>query len=36
MTMTRARADVAAGGGDRLALAVLVRFRMATTDHSPA
>ncbi|MEV5899937.1 replication-relaxation family protein [Streptomyces sp. NPDC052127] len=33
MTMTRTRADVDAGGGDRLALAVLVQYRMATTEQ---
>ncbi|WP_331739495.1 replication-relaxation family protein (plasmid) [Streptomyces sp. NBC_00015] len=31
--MTRTRADVDAGGGDRLALAVLVQYRMATTEQ---
>lgn len=31
--MTRMRADVDAGGGDRLALAVLVQYRMATTEQ---
>ncbi|MEU1192735.1 replication-relaxation family protein [Streptomyces sp. NPDC005859] len=31
--MTRARAAVDAGGGDRLALAVLVQYRMATTEQ---
>ncbi|WP_230195866.1 replication-relaxation family protein [Streptomyces coriariae] len=33
MTMARTRADVDAGGGDRLALAVLVQYRMATTEQ---
>ncbi|MEU9438833.1 replication-relaxation family protein [Streptomyces sp. NPDC048252] len=33
MTGTRTRADVDAGGGDRLVLAVLVQYRMATTEQ---
>ncbi|TQJ37063.1 protein involved in plasmid replication-relaxation [Streptomyces sp. SLBN-115] len=33
MTMTRTRAGVDAGGGDRLALAVPVQYRMTTTEQ---
>lgn len=32
--MTRARADVDAGGGNRPASAVLVQYRMATTEQT--